>query len=100
MLAKLIETFAILVPTGLLFSAAAILFSQSRTVATSLQLLGAVCFLLVAVFHIFEAVQLFPSMGWGQERSVGHYLDAGSAILGLCLFPVGYLIHSLSKRHS
>ncbi len=27
-------------------------------------------------------------MNWGDEHSVGHYLDFGSAVLGLTLFPV------------
>src|SRR5262249_31300383 len=34
---------------------------------------------------------------WGDEHSVGHYLDFGSAILGLTLFPLGYLLHVLTK---
>lgn len=34
----------------------------------------------------------------GHERGVGHYLDFISAVLGLSLFPTGYLLHSLTTR--
>jgi hypothetical protein len=53
---------------------------------------------MVVLTHIVEAFQLFPSMHWGAEHSVGHYLDLWSAVLGLTLFPVGYLLHTLRKR--
>jgi hypothetical protein len=36
-------------------------------------------------------------MRWGAADSIGHYVDLASAILGLCLFPIGYLFHALSK---
>jgi len=43
----------------------------------------------------------FPSsiarMHWGLEHSVGPYLNYWSAVLGLSLFPIGYLLHSLTK---
>src|SRR6266705_3327606 len=35
-----------------------------------------------------------------RNHSVGHYLDLGSAVLGLTLFPIGYLLHALTKRHA
>jgi hypothetical protein len=37
-------------------------------------------------------------MHWGLEHSLGHYLDFWSAVLGLTLFPIGYLLHALTKR--
>jgi len=37
-------------------------------------------------------------MGWGLERSAGHYLDLGSAVLGLTSFPLGYLLHTLNLK--
>src|SRR5437016_14275757 len=43
---------------------------------------------------------LLPWMQWGSNHSVGHYLDLGSAVLGLTLFPIGYLLHALTKRHA
>ena len=34
----------------------------------------------------------------GLEHSAGHYLDLWSAVLGLTLFPVGYLFHALDLK--
>jgi hypothetical protein len=36
-------------------------------------------------------------MHWGREHSVGHYLDLTSAVLGLTLFPLGYLFYAIKK---
>lgn len=74
------------------------MFIRERAVSSVLQLLGAGCLLMVVVAHLCEALQLFAWMGWGLEHSVGHYLDLGSAVLGVTLFPVGYLIHACAKR--
>lgn len=95
---KLFEALAILSLTGLLFSAAAILFARAKTAATTLQLIGSGCLVWVAVFHIFEALEVLPQMGWGQEGSVGHYLDLCCAVLGFCLFSVGYLLGAIRNR--
>ena len=38
---------------------------------------------------------LFPGMHWGLEHSAGHYVDLAAAVLGLALFPVGYLLQAL-----
>jgi hypothetical protein len=48
--------------------------------------------MLVVLFHICEALHPFSSMQWGEEHSTGHYLDLSSAILGLTLLPLGFLI--------
>ena len=52
---------------------------------------------MVVLTHVSEALQLFPWMHWGGEHSVGHYLDFTSAVLGLTLFPLGYLFHAITK---
>ena len=65
-----------------------------------LQLLGASCLVMVVLAHVFEALLVFPWMHWGLERSAGHYLDFGSAVLGFTLFPIGYLLDALKKRHA
>ena len=54
--------------------------------------------MLVVLTHICEALHLFPSMHWGLQDSAGHYLDLVSAILGLALFPMGYLPGVLRDR--
>ena len=94
----LFRALAALVPTCMLFSGSVVLFLKGKTVYSFLQLLGAGCLVLVVLTHLSEALQLFPWMHWGLEHSVGHYLDFWSAVLGLTLFPIGYLLHALTKR--
>ena len=36
---------------------------------------------------------------WGAPDVIGHYVDFWSAVLGLTMFPAGYLCHALTKRH-
>ena len=98
MSAALLKGLAVLVPACLLFSGSLILFSRGKAVCSLLQLLGAGCLMLVAFCHLSEALHLFPWMGWGLKHSTGHYLDLWSVVLGLTLFPVGYLFHALTKR--
>jgi hypothetical protein len=88
----------------LLFVFAAILFVWSlasflkkRAAFTLIQLLGAGFLLIVVLTHFCEALSLFPSMHWGSPHSFGHYVDLGSAVLGLILFPAGLLLR-LQKR--
>ena len=83
-----------------LFSGSAVLFFRGKTVWSFLQLLGAACLVMVVLTHICEVLHLFPWMHWGSEHSVGHYVDFGSAVLALTTFPVGYLFHALTKRHT
>ena len=47
--------------------------------------------MIVVLTHICEALGWFPSMGWGLRNSVGHYVDLSSAVLGVTLFPVGWM---------
>lgn len=89
-----------LVPAGILFVGSVLLFLRERTLGSFLQLLGAGCLVMVVLTHLCEALHLFPWMRWGSEHSVGHYLDLWSAVLGLTLFPIGYLLHVLTKRHA
>jgi hypothetical protein len=86
------------IPICLLFSGSLVLFSRENTVSSFLQLLGAGGLMVVMLTHIAEVFQLLPWMHWGSEHSLGHYLDFGSAVLGLTSFPLGYLIHALTKR--
>ena len=90
-------TLAALVPACVLLAGSAVQFSREKTVGTFLQLLGAGCLVVVVLTHVPEALHWFPWMHWGLEHSAGHYLDLGSAVLGLALFPVGYLSHALQS---
>jgi hypothetical protein len=87
-----------LVPTAILFAGSVLLFQRERTLGSLLQLLGAGCLVIVVLTHLCEALRLFPWMQWGSEHSVGHYLDLWSAVLGLTLFAIGYLLHVLGRQ--
>ena len=87
-----------LVPASILLVASIALFLREKNFACFLQAIGAACLIVGVLTHVFEAFHMFPSMHWGHKYGVGHYLDFGSAILGLSLFPTGYLLHSLTRR--
>jgi hypothetical protein len=74
------------------------LVRRAKGLSSFLQLLGAGSFVVVVLAHVSEALHLFSSMEWGLERSAGHYLDLGSAVLGLTSFPLGYLLHTLNLK--
>jgi hypothetical protein len=96
----LFKALVALVPTCMLFSGSAVLFVRRKSGSSFLQLLGAGCLVVVVLTHVSEALHLFPSMHWGLEHSLGHYLDFWSAVLGLTLFPIGYLLHAVTKRRA
>src|ERR1700680_3150122 len=98
--ATLLKALVAAVPVGMLFSGSVVLFFRGKTVWSLLQLLGGGCLVLVVLTHVCEALHLFPWMHWGLEHSVGHYLDFWIAVLGLTLFPIGYLLHALAERRS
>jgi hypothetical protein len=96
--ATLAKALAGLVPAGMLLFGSVISFFRMRTAAVLLQLIGAGCLMIVVLTHVCEALQLFPSMGWGLPNSLGHYFDVGGAVLGVTLFPIGYLWQALVGR--
>jgi hypothetical protein len=98
--ATLLKALVAFLPAGMLFSGSVVLFTREKTVWTFLQLLGAGCLVVVVLTHVCEALHLFLWMHWGLEHSAGHYLDFWSAVLGLTLFPVGYLCDALTRRHA
>ena len=88
----LIKALVVLAPVGAMLISLAIMFFRRRTVSLLLQLFGAVGLTVVVLTHVCEALHLFPRMHWGEEQSIGHYLDFGSAVLGLTLLPLGQLL--------
>lgn len=87
-----------LVPACVLLAGSIIMVFRAKTAPSLLQLLGAGGLVLVVLTHVAEALHLFPWMHWGDEHSIGHYLDLGSAVVALTLFPLGYLLHVLAKQ--
>jgi hypothetical protein len=94
----LLRALVALVPAGMLLVGSAVLLTRRSRLPALLQLLGAGGIGLVVLTHLCEALHLFPGMRWGAEDSVGHYLDLGSALCGLTLFPIGYLLDALAQR--
>ena len=46
---------------------------------------ASICFAIVALVHVFEGLHLFQEAGWGEPRSIGHYVDLSAAVLGLII---------------
>jgi hypothetical protein len=88
------------VPASVLFAGTVVLFWKVRNLFSLLQLVGAGSLVMVVLVHVFEALHLFPWMGWGLEHSVGHYLDISCALVGFTLFPLGYLFQGIRMRRS
>jgi hypothetical protein len=95
-----LKALIVLVPVGILLFGSVALFHREKTFACFLQLIGAACLVVVVLTHLFEAFRLFPSMHWGHAHGVGHYLDFWSAVLGVSLFPIGYLLNALTNRRA
>jgi hypothetical protein len=88
---SLVKVVVASIPVTAIFSYAITVFVRRRSVWAAVQLTGAAGLVLVVVAHVCEALHLLPWFGWGQEHSVGHYIDLSGAILGLALLPLGYV---------
>ena len=93
-----LKALLVFFPAFLLLLGSGIRFNRGKTVGVGMQLVGASAVMLVVLTHICEALHLFPHMHWGLQDSAGHYLDLVSAILGLALFPIGYVLEVLRDR--
>ena len=98
MTATLLKSILALLPSSVVLAGALRGVASRRTPAGVLQLIGAACFAVVVLAHVAEALQILPWMHWGSRHSAGHYLDLGSAILGLTLFPLGYALQAFAAR--
>ena len=86
-----------LAATAALFAGATVLYGRRRGIDFLLLLVGAGCFVVVALTHVFETFGLFPTLGWGQPRTVGHYIDLAAAIVGLTLVLASVLIRYVRR---
>jgi hypothetical protein len=84
--ATLLKAIAALMLVAMLLVGAVALVRKTRSVPHLLQLVGASGLMVVVLSHICEALGLIPWMQWGHERSVGHYLDLSSALIGITAF--------------
>ncbi len=94
----LIKGLVALAPACVLLAGSIIMFLRAKTAPSLLQLVGAGALVLVILTHVFEALDLFAWMHWGDQHSIGHYLDLGGAVAALTLFPLGYLLHVLTNQ--
>ena len=92
-----IKALIAFLPASMLFSGSAVLFLRGKSGYALPQLVGAACLMIVVLTHVCEALHLFPWIHWGSEHSIGRYLDFCSAVLGLTLFPIGYLLDVLQN---
>lgn len=98
--AILIKALAVFVVAGAVFAVTASRHLKTRSLASLLQLVGAGLWIVVALVHVCEGLGVFPWMDWGQEHSVGHYLDLGSALLGTCMLAIGFGLEIVARRRS
>jgi hypothetical protein len=96
--ATLIKSLVALVPAAVLLVFSITLWLRERSIATRLEVSGSACLVVVILTHVSEATHLLPGMHFGDPHSVGHYLDLSCAVLGVGLFPVGYVLHAKTKR--
>jgi hypothetical protein len=93
----LIKAAVASVPVMAILSYTITVFARRRSVWAAVQLTGAMGLAVVVVAHVCEALHLLPWFGWGQEHSVGHYLDLSGAVLGLTLLPLGYVFRQRQR---
>src|SRR6476659_192639 len=84
--------------TATLWAGASLRFRHRRSAAAGLLVLATVCFLVVALTHVFESLAIMPAAGWGQPHSVGHYLDLAAALLGVAATVAAVLATLLRRR--
>lgn len=83
------------VPVAMLLAGSIAAVRRRRSASALLALLGAALLTVMVLTHLCEAWRLFPGMGWGREHTAGHYLDQGSAVVGLTLLLTGCAIHAI-----
>jgi hypothetical protein len=96
--ATLLKALVVSVSVAMLFFGAVSSYFRTKAASSFLQLAGSGCLGVMGLSHVCEALHLFPSMQWGLKDSLGHYIDLWSALLGLTLFSVGYLLQAFNNR--
>jgi hypothetical protein len=94
----LMKALVALVPVSLLLVYSVAVLVTRKTVPAVLQSVGATCLVVVVLAHFAEALHLFPAMRWGEPDSAGHYVDLSSAVLGVTLTPLGYILRRRESR--
>src|SRR5438094_2592659 len=95
----LLRAILALVPALALLAVFLIRFARTKSAGSLLQLLGAAFLLVVVLAHLCEGLGILPWMHWARPHSIGHYLDLASAVLGVTLVPLGYVLVRKRGRH-
>jgi hypothetical protein len=88
----LLKALIALVPITLLCVYSGTVFAERRSLLAFLLLAGSGCLMIMVLTHVCEALDLFPSMRFGEADSAGHYLDLTSAVLGVALLLAGLIL--------
>ena len=94
----LMKALVVLVPVSVLLVYSVAVVVTRKTLPAVLQLVGATCLVVVVLAHVAEALHLLPAMRWGEPDSVGHYIDLSSAVVGVTLTPLGYILRRRKSR--
>ena len=98
MTATLARALLIGAPILLLLVLSFLRFVRTPALTAAFPMLGAACLLVMVVSHVAEAQHFFPSMGWGERHSPGHYVDMTSTWLGIAFLVAASLCPLLRRR--
>jgi hypothetical protein len=91
----LVRALVASVPVFLLLVYSVAVLVTHQTLSSVLQLVGATCLAVMVLTHFAEALHLLAAMRWD---SVGHYLDLSSAVLGVTLTPIAFILRRREWR--
>jgi hypothetical protein len=88
----LLRAFLLAVPITVVLGYSANAYRRSGAGWSLTLSVGAVCFGVVVLTHVTEALRLLPAMGFGEPHSIGHYIDLVSARGGVVFVVVSVLL--------
>lgn len=87
----------IAVPVLALLAFSVVRWWRTPTASARAQVLGAIFAWIVILAHIAEAFNVWPSMGWGQPHSIGHYTDLASGLFSVILLAMAAVLAMRSR---
>ena len=94
----LVRALVASVPVFLLLVYSVAVLVTHQTLSSVLQLVGATCLAVMVLTHFAEALHLLAAMRWGEPDSVGHYVDLSSAVLGVTLTAIAFILRRREWR--
>jgi len=96
MSAAVLKGLLALVAACVFFGISSVLFLTHPNLASTLFALGNICFGVLMLMLAFEALDIFPTLGWGQPRSLGSYIDLIVTVSGVALIVAGLFSRSVA----